>query len=131
VSRTFELRLLKSTWGIAIDLRAQAQFLLQAPSGLIMAGERTWLDVSKFTLPDQDIMQLAAGLALASPTIQLQHASGHVVVEVLHVDYTPTDYQSEGMAAAMLGWAAEEFDLDLPQVEVDFDKEANQYTFRW
>jgi hypothetical protein len=131
VSRTFALRLLKSTWGIAIDLQAQAQFLLEAPSGLILAGERTWLDASKIKLAEQDITQLASGLSLASPMIERQHASGHVVVEVLQVDYTPTDYQPEGMAAAMLGWAAEEFELDLPQVEVDFDKEANRYVFRW
>lgn len=131
MSRTFALRILKSTWGIAIDLQAQSRILDEVPGGLIKAGERTWLDASKIKLGDQDISQLASGLSLASPMIERQHGSGHVVVDVLHVDYAPTDYQAEGMAAAMLGWAAEEFDLDSPQVEVEFDKEANRYVFCW
>jgi len=131
LSRTFAFRLLKSTWGIAIDLQGQAQFRREAPSALILAGERTWLDASRIKLADPDITQLASGLSHASPMIERQHASGHVVVQVRRVEYTPTDYQPEGMAAATFGWAAEEFDLELPQVEVDFDKEANRYVFRW
>jgi hypothetical protein len=98
---------------------------------VIQAGKRTWLDVSRVQIGAADIAQLAFGLGLASPGIESHVATGHVVVEVQQVDYTPTDYQAEGMAAAMLGWAQEEFDLDPQDVDVDFDRDANRYVFRW
>ncbi len=89
------------------------------------------MDVSRVNIGEADAAQLAFGLALASSRIERHLAAGHVVVDVRQVDYTPTDYQVEGMAAAMLGWAQEEFDLEPQGVGVDFDRERNRYVFHW
>src|SRR3954454_2492535 len=129
--RQFALRILKASWGIAIDLDARSVLLPSAPAELVPAGDRVWLDSSRICFPAADIGHLQLGLSIAAPSIERRVASGHVVVEVLAVSYTPTDYQSEGLTAAMLGWAGEEFNFLPPTPEVKFDAPTNRYGFRW
>jgi hypothetical protein len=129
VWRTFPLRILKWSWGIAIDLRARAVLAAQPRAGALRVGDRLQLDVSQVQLPDQDIEQLIRGLRIMAEKIMAAQPHGYVVVEVDKVKYTPTDYQPEGVAAAMIGWAAEEFELTPPDMDVYFDKTKNRYVF--
>lgn len=127
--RTFPLRVLKAAWGIAIDLRARAVFSAQVPSGLLTAGNRVLLDVSKVQLPAVDVEQLQTGLQAMAAAIEASVAHGYIVIEVGDVNYTPTDYQPEGLAAAMVGWVCEEFGLESPMKDVRFDRANNKYVF--
>lgn len=129
--RTFELRVLKGSWGIAIDLVAHAQRLASPPADALPAGDRTWLDVSDVALGRQDVEQLVLGLSRVSAMIAEHEPRTHVVIRIDDVRYTPTDYQPEGMAAAIIGWATEEFELPQPDLEVRFDRDENRYVFQW
>jgi hypothetical protein len=80
-------------------------------------------------LPDADIEQLLRGLTLKAAEIEAKEPSQYVIIEVNEVTYTPTDYQPEGLAAAMIGWISEEFQLEPPTWNIRFDKEANRYIF--
>ena len=131
MARTFELRILKASWGIAIDLTAEAQWRFGAPEGLMKAGDRVWLDASAVQLGPADIEQLRLGLSRVSPQVAAKDPERQIIVRIIDVSYTPTDYQAEGMAAAMVGWASEEFDLPRPELAVQFDKMANRYVFPW
>jgi hypothetical protein len=126
---TFPLRILKSSWGIAIDLRARAVLAAKPKAGAMRVAERVQLDVSKVQLPDEDNEQLIRGLKIMAAKIMAAQPHGYVVIEVDKVEYTPTDYQPEGLAAAMIGWAAEEFNLTQPDMDVYFDKAKNRYVF--
>jgi hypothetical protein len=125
--RTFPLRILKASWGIAIDLQARAVLAEDPPHDLLRVSPRVWLDVSGVQLPDADIEQLVRGLTVMAPAIEKKNQDEYVIIQVGRVSYTPTDYQPEGMAAAMIGWVAEEFGLDSPVRDIYFDKNANRY----
>lgn len=127
--RNFPLRILKSSWGIAIDLQARAVLVKNPPHGLLSASPRVWLDVRSIHLSDVDTNQLVRGLMMIAPAIEDTARSEYVIIEVGRVRYTPTDYQPEGMAAAIIGWASEEFGLGSPAIDVYFDKKANRYVF--
>jgi hypothetical protein len=43
----------------------------------------------------------------------------------------PTDFQVEGIRAAMYCWAAEEFGLRSPKIAVSYDAAAKYYRFAW
>lgn len=127
--RTFPLRILKASWGIAVDLRARALVVAQPPDGLLAFGRRVLLDVTHVQLPAVDIEQLMSGLDAMTSAIEEKEPDGYIVIEVDEVKYTPTDYQPEGIAVAMIGWISEEFELVPPTIEVYFDKAANRYIF--
>lgn len=128
--RTFALRVLKSSWGVAIDLRARAVTAAEPPTGSLRATERVLLDVRHVPLPAVDVTQLLRGLrVVAGPIEAAMPGEDYVVVEVVEVSYTPTDYQPDGVAAVMIGWAMEEFDLAQPDIDVHFEKSENRYVF--
>jgi hypothetical protein len=127
--RTFPLRILKASWGIAVDLRARAILSKEPRSDLLNASSRVLLDVRHVQLPVIDVEQLLRGLTTMAAAIETKEPSDYVVIEVDEVTYTPTDYQPEGLAAAMIGWVSEEFDLDSPIRDVHFDQGVNKYVF--
>lgn len=127
--RTFPLRILKATWGIAIDFQARAMITPDEPHGLLAVSKRVLLDVRRVSLPAVEIRQLQTGLLSMAPGIEASIEDGYVVIEVGDVAYAPTDYQPEGLAAAIVGWVAEEFGLEPELTEVHFDKAENRYVF--
>jgi hypothetical protein len=104
-----------------------------------MAGRRVLLDVRGAHLPAidgghldaTDIEQLQRGLQTMAPAIEAVVTRGYVIVEVGEVDFALTDYQPEGMAAAMIGWVSEEFGLASPTMSIRFDKVNNRYDISW
>jgi hypothetical protein len=49
----------------------------------------------------------------------------------MDVSYVPTDFQAEGLEAAAIGWACEEFNLDPPTIEITFEPGVNKYRFTY
>ena len=126
--RTFPLRILQGSWGIAIDLTARVVLGSEPPAGVHAAGRRTWLDVSGAQLSDIDVGHLLAGLSYVATAIERIRSEAAITIKVLSAAYSPTDYQPDGMAAAIVGWVSEEFELDpAPRVDVHFDAQNNRY----
>jgi len=128
---TFPLRILQASWGIAVDFRARAVLAEEPRTGLLAASRRVLLDLSGVQLSAADTGQLLRGLNSMAAAIEAKEPSGYVVIEVDEVTYTPTDYQPEGLAAAMIGWASEEFGLESPIRDVYFDRDNNRYIFSY
>lgn len=128
---TFLFRFIRSTWGIAIDLRARAVELAAAPAGVRKLADRVYLDVSSAGLTDTDENELIRGFSTIAEQIGNAVGWNAILIEVSRLTYALTDYQSDGVAAAAIGWAAEYFDLDTPSVRITFDREGNRYIFDW
>jgi hypothetical protein len=108
---TFELQIPDTTGGIAVNLTAWSVYLPEAPIGPLRAGPRTWLEVSQVRLTGPDIDQLLSGLAAVAPVIEAARPDHHVLIDVVDVQYRTSSSQPGIMAAAIMGWAAEEFDF--------------------
>lgn len=50
-----------------------------------------------------------------------------MLIELGAVTFVPTDYQPEGLAAAIIGWSAEEFGVDQVSWDLRYDKTTNRY----
>jgi hypothetical protein len=74
---------------------------------------------------------LAAGLRLVAAEIGRKTKAHSLAISITDVTYAECDFQPEGLTAAMLGWAREVFHLDLDDIEVSFDRNANRYNFVW
>ncbi len=125
--RTFSLRVLQASWGIAIDLQARSGHCGEFPPGSLQVADRVALAVGDVELGEQDTDQLVRGLALMAPAIQRRRPNAQVLVELGAVTFTLTDYQPEGLAAAMIGWAAEEFRVEQVAWELRYDGNINRY----
>jgi len=118
---------MRASWGIAIDLRARAVIGDDLPPDSLPAGDRVALAVNGVQLEAEEVEQLLRGLGLMAPAIEAAHPDVHVLVRLGAVSFTPTDYQPEGLVAAMIGWAAEEFGLEQVPWDLRFDKSTNRY----
>ena len=129
--RTFRFRVLKSSWGIAVDLTARTWTGVDVPRRAIQVGSRTWLDVSSGQLTSVDVDQLVFAARRVADSIEAARPGANVTIDVRDVAYALTDYQAEGLAAALIGWAIEEFELEYPAIQITFDSEQNWYEFDW
>ncbi|MFE5811255.1 hypothetical protein [Streptomyces sp. NPDC056491] len=140
--RTTRYRLRLGAWGIWVELTASAS----VGAGVPVTGERVadgvWLDVSPVLahppsdrrgkrLTAGEAAWLRHGLALAGPALAARGPGAHTLVTVDRVLFPEADFQPEGLAAALLRWAEEEFGLAPHPVRAHFDRGANRYVFRW
>jgi hypothetical protein len=129
--RTLSFRVIRSSWGIAVDLTARGQTGPDRPVEAIRVGSKTWLNLSALTLPLDDTNHLVWAARRVADQVEAARPMADVTIEVHDVKYPLTDYQPEGVAAALIGWVVEEFDLEHPPIEITFDAEANRYVFAW
>lgn len=128
--RLFALRVMKSSWGIEIDIEAKAHVGSPPPRDALRAGSRTWLYILD-PLDREHRHALLEGLRHVATEIEHAVPDAMVVVEVQNVDHSPADCPAEAFAAAMIGWAADAYGLGEPAYTVDFDEAANQYVFTY
>ncbi|MFC8920885.1 hypothetical protein ACFT5C_34660 [Streptomyces sp. NPDC057116] len=140
--RTTSYRLLRGPWGIAVDLTADARLSPGPPAGAEHVAGRVWLDVaavlnhpaddrSGWRITGDEAEWLRRGAALAAPAIEARFPGGHTTVTVRRVLFPQADFQPEGLAAALLRWAEEEFGLPAQSVDVAFDRAAGRYVYDW
>lgn len=128
--RLFALRVMKSSWGVEVDLEAKAHVGSPPPRDALRAGSRTWLYMLD-PLDRPHRQPLLDGLRHLAPEIERVVPDAMVVIEVRGVDYSPAECPAEAFGAAMIGWACDEFDLGEPAYAVDFDEAANRYLFSY
>jgi hypothetical protein len=129
--RTYEYKVIKTSWGIAISLTAQvvpARTVRDATSISRLIG-------IAYALEDRDVApeeneQLVLALRALAGRIETE-IDGPIVIEVHQISYMPTDFQVEGLRAAMYYWAAEEFGLQPPEIVASYDTTVNRYQFVW
>jgi hypothetical protein len=65
-----------------------------------------------------------------APAIERERPNANVLIELGAVTFAETDYQPEGMTAAIIGWSAEAFRVDQVDWELRYDRALNRYTLR-
>jgi hypothetical protein len=130
---TFDYRLLKASWGIRIKLTADARPHAEDGSHAVPVGDGVWLvpDEGSSTLGDPEVRALAKGLGLVAGEVSAATGGGQIDVVLQEVSYPETDYQVEGLTAAMAGWAVERFGLAPRGFTATFDRAANRYVYDW
>jgi hypothetical protein len=133
VPTSYRYRLLKgATWGIAIDLRAEASPLPADPqpqAERVADGLYLQIDLGRpLTAEESGFLKLGLRL-VAAEVIERRQGSAPIFVRVVDLEYNPCDYQPEGLAAAVAGWAAREFSFPGPEIPVAFDRGRNRYVF--
>jgi hypothetical protein len=132
-SSTYTYKVLKSSWGIRIALVAEVvpddgSFLhaIYLGHGVSLAQS-----IADSRLSAAEIEMLSAGLRSVAVEIANVTAQKPVVVVLNDVQFVESDYQVEGLAAAIIGWATAQFGLEEHDIEVSFNRETNRYDFRW
>jgi hypothetical protein len=132
---SFEYRIIKSTWGIYIRLTAialpkddsspETQETIEITPDLGLIAKPTNIKVNQ-TMIDY----LTLGLQIVATQIS-QYAGPKLplVIHILKIEVDFVDYQPEGLACAMIGWAGQEFGFIPPVIPVYYDKTLRKYIF--
>ena len=127
----YRYRLLKgAAWGIAIDLRAESSSLAAdppPPAERVADGLYLQTDLGR-PLTEEESSFLRLGVRLVAGEIARRETAA-ILIHIVGLEYNPCDYQPEGLAAAIAGWAAREFGFPEPEIPVAFDRVRNHYTF--
>ncbi|WP_437678425.1 hypothetical protein [Sorangium sp. So ce131] len=129
---TFSYRMIKSSWGIRIDLTADVARLEGAAGsateiapGLWFVNEDAHLDAAEEEFLKRGL-QLVVGEILSSSAF-----TAPSLIRVASARFVPTDYQPEGLSCAMAGWAAKRFGFPMPEIDVRFARQENRYVFNF
>ncbi len=130
-SRTYDYRVIKTSWGIEVSLTAR----VVPAEGVRDTVWITRLVGLAYALEDRDVLpaeneQFVLALRALAPRIETR-IKDPIVIEVQQISYMPTDFQIEGIRAAMYYWATEEFGLTSPEIAVSYDAAVKCYQFAW
>lgn len=130
--RTFLYRRFLGQWGLYVELTATAvsRESVTPPPGARRITGYLWLTVLDKTALEEDVHHLEFGLRQVADAIQTARPGQVTVIQLDLLTYLLTDYQPEAAAAAIAGWAAEEFGFPPPAIAVTFDR-TNGYTLTW
>lgn len=127
MTESYKYKILKGSWGIAIDLKisftngpALADAVVVAPG--------IWMLVKTNYCSKGDRIALRQGLEMVAEQIRVSFKSD-VTVNIDELKFSPTDFQEEGLVAAIAECVAKELRFDPPAIGVSFDRKANRYVF--
>lgn len=130
LSSTYLYRVLKTSWGVHITLRAEVRGGAPQRDAKKVVDGLFVLDATKlFELSPEQMSMLGKGLELVAPEVIAAVPEPPVTVEVQAVEHNFIDYQDEGLAAAVLGWAIGEFGLPPREIPVSYDRSVRRYVF--
>ncbi|MCP4157532.1 MAG: hypothetical protein GY757_58015 [bacterium] len=128
----YSFRFIKSTWGISIDIGGQCKKKSSSDltAGLVGIAPGLWATALFKNVFVEDKAFLWQGLRFVSDSI-LSHSpyDNDTLIVFNSVQYGLCDYQAEGLFAAAVGWAAQEFQFEMPELNICFNKASNRYVF--
>jgi hypothetical protein len=132
--RPFVYRKILGPWALYVELTATATAASDvsavASPGARRITDHLWLTVLDKTALEEDVHHLEFGLRQVADAIAALQPEQSVIVQVERLTYPLTDYQPEAAAAAIAGWAAQEFGFTPPDIAVTFDR-THGYTLTW
>jgi hypothetical protein len=122
-----------ASWGIRIDLAGDIRPGEALPPQALTVTEGVGLQVEVGRrLSDQELQFLQLGLRLVAPALRTAFGGKTPICVCLSsLRYNPTDYQPEGLAAAVAEWATHACGLPKPEIAVVFDRREHKYIFDW
>src|SRR5207245_1886673 len=117
MATSYTYRLLKdASWGIVITLGGDLLPGAILPPHALKISEAVWLDIDVGWRPsEEEVGFLKLGVNLVADEIE-RTCEGKlpIVVRVTGLQYTPSDYQPEGLAAAIAEWIAQQCGVPKP-----------------
>ena len=146
MQHTFRYHTRASSWGITISLTAEAVPLSAHNGSAIEIADSIWVNAldavvsgerasgekyfMRFTTEEQEYLKL--GIKLVSETIHsCPYIQLPIVVCLQRLEFGLCDYQPEGLACAVSGWAAQAWNIPIPIVPVRYDKPKDVYFFKF
>ena len=130
----YKYRILKSSWGIAIDLEAKAVIYTQhldfdINQETVRLNDTITLSISpECKLEADEVRYLGKAILNFSTEVESKlPEDSKVNIHVVNIIVNYADYQPEGLYCAMVGWLTLRFDFPMPQLDVRFDKGLNRY----
>jgi hypothetical protein len=125
-------RLLKgSSWGIVIALQGEVVPGTSISPTAVKITDGIWLQIDTgWRLGEEQMGYLKRGLLLVAADIERTVGGGRpTLVRLTGLQFNPTDYQPEGLAAAIAEWAAQTCGFPSPQISTTFDRSRHRYVF--
>jgi hypothetical protein len=124
----YQFRCFKGTWGLWVELTAEAIPLSSASATAISISRQLWLQLKLPYIAHENLRFLIEGLKVVQAKIEERKKNGEpTLISVLEVKPAPSDFQPEALACAVVGWAAQEFGFSSPEIPITFDKQQNRY----
>ena len=113
---------------MAVDVAAETLLLSQASATAIRLNPKLWLQLRLKFIAHEDLYFVMEGLKLVEKQIEEYKTWDEpVLISVTAIEFTPTDFQPEALACAIVGWAAQEFHFQPPNIPITFDHRTNRY----
>lgn len=128
----FVYSVLKSSWRVYVELDADWRNFSEFVGSSTKISEKLFFSQKSNYINERELEFLKLGLRLAAKNIdELFKDKEPIVVITQKITFNICDYQEEGLACAILGWISQEFNINVPDVDVSFDKPNNRYVFRF
>ena len=112
-------RVLKTSWGIAIDIEATFEEI---------ASDKNILTFSEQSLTPNEKEQIIMGLEDLLSVSDLGNKK--YTIDIQKVLFNPCDFQVEGLYWASRDWLSKALNIKTMEPEISFDKTSNKYFFR-
>lgn len=127
----------KSSWWIYIEIVAEYVELNKCNDNFkaVRIGEGLWLKfadkpiIENELFCNDDLPYLMKGLEIVQNEIIKNSLYKDTLIIIHSLQFSPCDFQEEGVTAAIIEWASKAFDFSMPRIKVDFCKEKNRYIF--
>ncbi|MGW0531455.1 hypothetical protein [Streptomyces sp. NPDC003032] len=129
-SRTVTYRKFMGPWGLLVNLTACVSHGERPDPADQAVSDRLYLRVLDRFADDEDVKFLMLGLRLMAQPVLAACDEDTIGIHVQELDYLPTDYQPEAAALAMMTWIGAEFGVEIPQIDIEFDR-ATGYSVSW
>jgi hypothetical protein len=131
LNNAYTYKVLKSSWGILITIKAGVLKGEEIDRPGIPVADGISLEDSTqgSALSNSEMNMLAAGLRPLAADIAAAVSGTSVKIQVQEVEHNDFDYQEEGLAAAIFGWAIRQFGLTQREIPVTYDGFNKVYVF--
>lgn len=129
---SYTYRLLKgASWGIVITLRGEILTETVLPSDALKIADGVWLQIDVGWRPSEEQLEfLKLGINLVTSDVEKTYRGRTpILVRLTGLQYNPTDYQPEGLAAAVAEWTAQLCGFPKPEISVVFSRSKRRYVF--
>jgi hypothetical protein len=125
----YQFRFIKSTWGISIELTADDIPYSQVNNATKVT-EQIFLQIDlSFKIHESEKDFIVKAILRLRDEIHKKIFGQKIIIKITSIEFDETDYQSEGLYVAMLGWISKRYNISMPIVHIDFNKELRKYIF--
>jgi len=130
-----------NAFGVFVGITA---YTIRTPTAPTTGGDpisnRVWLDTTTVTdlfrntpiiLSEDEIEWVRTGLRQVVEDIESTEPQGHIIIVVHGLERVEVDYIEPGLAAAIAGWAADEFGFLPHRASIRREEGTNQYVLEW